>query len=541
MYLYWPLSILAHLYRLGLAAMDYLRSSQTPVVTAISAIVIFLFSLFLISTRVLRNKSKKRSAPEAGGAWPVVGHLHLLGGPEPAHRVLGGMADKYGPIFTIKMGVHRALVVSNWETAKECLATNDKIFANRPKTVAMELLGYNFSMIGFSPYGPYWRQARKIATLELLSNHRLEKLKHVRESETKTSVKELYERWSKNKSSSSNKVLMEMKRWFGDVTLNVILRLVVGKRCSEGDEWKDELITFFEWSGKFLVSDALPFLRWLDIGGDEKSMKKTAKELDLVVQGWLEEHKKKRASGEVKEDEDFMDVMLTILQDEAQLFPSRDVDTINKAICLTIILAASDTTMVTLTWTLTLLLNHHNILKKAQNELNTQVGSERQVNETDLKNLVYLQAILKETMRLYPAGPLSIPHESMQDCIITGYHVPVHTRLLVNLWKIHHDPNVWSNPYEFQPERFLTTHKDIDVRGQNYEYMPFSSGRRMCPGVSFALQVMQLTLASLLHGFDLETTSDGPIDTSEGIGLTYVKASPLEVFLSPRLSPSLYG
>ncbi|KAL5777889.1 hypothetical protein ACOSP7_010815 [Xanthoceras sorbifolium] len=433
MFLYWPSSILAHPYRLGLAAMDYLRTSQTVAVTAISAIVIFLFSLFLISTRMLRNKSKKRSAPEVGGAWPVVGHLHLLGGPEPPHRVLGDMADKYGPIFTIKMGVHRVLVVSNWEIAKECFTTNDKVFANRPKTVAMELLGYNFSMIGFSPYGPYWRQVRKIATLELLSNHRLEKLKHVRESETKTSVKELYERWSKNKSNSSNKVLMEMKRWFGDVTVNVILKLVVGKRCSKGDGWKDELITFFEWSGKFLVSDALPFLRWLDIGGDEKSMKKTSKELDIVVQGWLEEHKKKRASGEVNEDEDFMDVMLTILQDEANLFPGRDVDTINKATCLAMILAASDTTAVTLTWALTLLLNHRDILKKAQNELHTQVGLERQVNEADIKNLVYLQAILKETMRLYTAVPLSIAHESMEDCTINGYYVPAQTRLFVNL------------------------------------------------------------------------------------------------------------
>ncbi|TXG52315.1 hypothetical protein EZV62_021484 [Acer yangbiense] len=279
--------------------MEFLPSSQTAAVTAVSAFVIFVFSLFFISTKVIRKRSKKRTAPEAGGAWPVIGHLHLLGGPEPAHRVLGNMADKYGPIFTVKMGVHQVLVVSDWEIAKECLTTNDKVFANRPKTIAMELLGYNYSMFGFSPYGPYWRQSRKTTTLELLSNHRLEKLKHVRESEMRTSVKELYDTWSKNKGSGSNKVLV--------------------------DRGYEEM---------FLVSDALPFLRWLDIGGYEKSMKKTAKELDIVVQGWLEEHKKKRASGEAKEDEDFMDVMITILQDDPQLFPGRDADTVNKATCL---------------------------------------------------------------------------------------------------------------------------------------------------------------------------------------------------------------
>ncbi|KAJ0025697.1 hypothetical protein Pint_08879 [Pistacia integerrima] len=287
------------------------------------------------------------------------------------------MADKYGPIFTVKMGVHQALVVSNWETAKECLTTHDQIFANRPKAMAMELLGYNFAMIGFSPYGLYWRQVRKILTLEVLSNHRLEKLKHVRASEVKTSLKELYELWMQNKSSDSNKVLVEMKRWLGDITLNIILKIVVGKRCTsqEGEvsnAWKEELTNFFAFIGKFLVSDALPFLRWLDIGGDERSMKKTAKEIEIVAQKWLEEHKRKRLSSEKKEEEDFMDVMLSILDNADDEFPGRDADTINKATFLSLILAATDTTTVTLTWALSLLLNNRHVLKKAQNELDVK-------------------------------------------------------------------------------------------------------------------------------------------------------------------------
>ena len=205
-------------------------------------------------------------------------------------------------------------------------------------------------------------------------------------------------------------------------------------------------------------------------------------------------------------------------------------------------MAASDTTTVTLTWTLSQLLNNHDVLKKAQQELDTFIGRERLPNESDMKNLVYLQAIIKETLRLNPAAPLSVPHESLEDCTVGGYHVPAGTRLLVNVWKIHRDPRIWSSDsHEFKPERFLTTHKDFDVRGNNHEYTPFSSGRRMCPGVSFALQVLQLTLASLIHGFDFETQSNEAVDTSEGIGLTYVKASPLEVLLSPRLSPSLYA
>ena len=231
------------------AAMDILGSSQTSTVAAILiTLLLILYTSLSVSRNLLRKytSKKKRGAPEAGGAWPVIGHLHLLGGPEPPHRVLGCMADKYGPIFTIKMGINRALVVSNWEMAKECLTTHDKVFASRPKTLAMEILGYNFSMFGFSPYGSYWRETRKIATLELLSNHRLEKLKQVREYELKTCLKELYQLWDNNK-STNKMLLVEMKRWLADSIRNVVLRIIVGKGCNsmDSEEWKELLRRFF--------------------------------------------------------------------------------------------------------------------------------------------------------------------------------------------------------------------------------------------------------------------------------------------------------
>jgi hypothetical protein len=203
-------------------------------------------------------------------------------------------------------------------------------------------------------------------------------------------------------------------------------------------------------------------------------------------------------------------------------------------------LGGHDTTFVTLTWALSLILNNREVLGKAQDELDIQVGKHRQVDETDIKNLVYLQAIVKETMRLYPAAPLSAPRQAMEDCTVAGFHIPAGTRLLVNLWKLHRDPNIWSHPLEFQPERFLKEHANLDVRGQDFEYVPFGSGRRMCPGISLALQVLHLTLARLLHGFEMGTVSDALIDMSEGPGITIPKETPLEVILRPRLHSSLY-
>ncbi|KAB2076072.1 hypothetical protein ES319_A06G015200v1 [Gossypium barbadense] len=311
--------------------MDYFHSvTATSIVAIIAFPLLFLFPFLWISRR---NTNSKKTAPEAGGAWPIIGHLRVLGGPQPPHISLGKMADKYGRMFTIKLGVRRALVVSSWDIAKECLTIHDKAFATRPKVVAMEVLGYNNAMIATAPYGPYWRQMRKFATIELLSNHRLNLLKHVRESEVKTSLHQLYQLWNKKKSSSGDKVLVEMRRWFRDVTLNVILMMVVGKRIPnsyegvETVEWKNLVHEFFELAGKFVVADALPFLRWLDIGGEEKRMKKVSKELDQLVEGWLREHREKIAENEANSEEDFMGVMLSKLRDVEQ----HDANTINKA------------------------------------------------------------------------------------------------------------------------------------------------------------------------------------------------------------------
>ncbi|KAK9280973.1 hypothetical protein L1049_003864 [Liquidambar formosana] len=513
--------------------MEFLLSFPTAALVG-GIFVSLVFSYYLL----WKPKSgQKRTAPEAAGAWPVMGHLHLFRGSQIPYKTLAAMADKYGPIFAIKIGVHRTIVVSNWEIAEECFTTNDRVLANRPKSIAVEHLGYNYAMFGLSLYGPYWLELRKIAMVEILSNHWVELLGHIRQSEIKTSIKEIYKQWiENNQKSGTDKVFVEMKKWFGDVTFNVILKMVLGKRYSGEEEggvrFKKAIREWFEYLGMFLVSDALPFLRWLDLGGHERAMKRIAKEMDNLLESSLEEHKQKRISGVVKGDQDFMDVMLSILPEDLYGY---DSDTINKATCLVLLSGAADTTMVTLTWALTLLLNNRHVLKKAQEELDIHVGRERQVEESDLKNLVYLRAILKETLRLYPAAPL-LPRESTEDCTLGGYHVPKGTRVLVNLPKIHRDPRVWLDPCEFRPERFLTMHRDIDVEGQNFELIPFGSGRRMCPGMDLALQVMQLTLASLLHGFEFATITNEPVDMSENPGQTNLKITPLDVLLTPRLS-----
>ncbi|KAM7514175.1 hypothetical protein LguiA_003758 [Lonicera macranthoides] len=517
-----------------------------PNTTTIAGAFAIVLVFYYLSTKH-KNSKIKLPPPQAAGAWPIIGHLHLLGGPRLPHITLGAIADKCGPIFTIWLGVHRAVVVSDWEVAKELFTTYDVVVSSRPKFLAAKHLGYDSAMFGFSPYGPYWRELRKITSLELLSSRRLELLKKVRVSETEISIKELYKLWTEKKNDSGH-VVVEMKQWFGDLTLNVVVRMVAGKRYfgdntdpneeKEARKCQKTMRNFFYFLGLFLVSDNIPFLRFLDLGGHEKAMKKTSEEMDILMEKWMEEHHQNRDSGEVNHEQDFMDVMMAAVEDVD--FCGFDKDTIIKSTCVGLIAGGSDTPTVMLCWVLSLLLNNRSVLKLAQEELDTHVGRERQVNESDINNLVYIQAIVKETLRLYPAGPLGGLREFTEDCTVGGYHVPKGTRLMLNMWKLQRDPQVWSDPSKFKPERFLTTHKDVDVKGQHFELIPFGAGRRICPGMAFGIQILHLVLATLLHSFEISTPSNAPVDMTESAGLTNLKATPLDVLLAPRLASHLY-
>ncbi|CAN1147231.1 Cytochrome P450 82A3 [Linum perenne] len=533
-----------------LLQMDWLLVQSISTTSLLLVSILIFFSYKYIIKNLSRSESNASTPPEASGAWPVIGHLLVLAGRELPHKSLGALADKHGPIFRLRLGVRQVVVISSWEIAKEIFTTHDMSVSSRPPITASRLLGYNFILFAFSPYGPYWREMRKLSVLELLSNRRLQLLKHVRGFELATSLRELHARVS----SSGGPV--ELKQWVSDLTLNSVLQMVVGKRgcgSTSARRMQKAVRMLFRYLGQFVVRDAFPLLGWADLGGYEKEMKKVAAEMDLILDEWLHEHKRKRDhrgrgrdrdrdrdDGGEAEEEDFMDVLLS-LRDEGEDFSGYDSDTVIKSTCLAMIAAGTDTTTVTVTWAISLLLNNRQALNNVQKELNQVVSKERILpNDDELTKLVYLQAVVKETLRLYPAAPLSSPRQFIANCNIGGYQVPEGTWLIVNLWKIHTDPRVWADPLEFQPERFMTTHSHVDVKGKDYELMPFGSGRRGCPGVNFGVQMVHSTLATLLHGFDVSTEDNVEVDMTESFGLTNAKATPLRVFLSPRLSSDLF-
>nr|XP_043636866.1 dimethylnonatriene synthase-like [Erigeron canadensis] len=512
----------------------------------------FMLLLFLITygqkirKRNNTKKSFKLEAPEPKGRLPIIGHLHFLRGKVPLGRRLGKLADDYGSVYSLRLGSRRALVLSSWQMVKDCFTTNDKNFSTRPNLAISRHMLYDNADFAFAPYGQYWREIRKLVTSQLFTSQCVEKFTKVRESEVKNSINELFLMCTRNEKQTS---VVKMDNWFEHITFNILIRILVGKRFYNGynDESNQEDSRINEAIkkglyiiGVFVVSDFFPSLEWMDIGGHVQAMKQVAKDVDSVVEKWLDEHIEQRNECDNSNKEaDFMDMMLKNLPKDVKFF-GRDREIIIKATTMILTLTGSESTALTMTWVISLLLNNPDILKAAQKELDIHVGREKWVDESDMKNLKYLQAIVKETLRLYPPGPLAAPHEAIEDCYVKGYHVPKGTRLIVNVWKLHRDPQVWSDPNEFRPERFLEEHMQVNYQGQNFEYIPFGTGRRMCPATTFALHGVHLTLARLLQGFHLSTTMGKPVDMTEGLGLALPKVKPLEVTITPRLSPELY-
>ncbi|KAL5080132.1 hypothetical protein RYX36_008553, partial [Vicia faba] len=259
-------------------------------------------------------------------------------------------------------------------------------------------------MFTLAPYGPYWREARRITTLEILSIRRLGQLEHFRVREVRRSIKELYNVWcSKENNNSSNYMMVEMKQWFAQLSSNIVLPMLVGKRYfgatsvldkEKAQKYIHNMKEMLHLVGVFTVGDAIPFLKWFDFGGHVKAMKKTYKEMDKILGELLEEHrshiKNLSENDDVDPDhQDFMDVMLSLL--DGTKIEEFDSDTTIKGTTLALIAGGVETTSGTLTWAISLLLKNPHVMKKAKEELNIHVEKERCVEVSDIKNLIYLQ------------------------------------------------------------------------------------------------------------------------------------------------------
>ncbi|KAL3834956.1 hypothetical protein ACJIZ3_009692 [Penstemon smallii] len=492
---------------------------------AVLLLLLVAFFLYLLHKLLLGHK---KLLPPGPIALPIFGHFHLLG--NNPHQDLYKLAQKHGPIMYMRFGFVPTIVVSSPSAAELVLKTHDLVFANRPHNEAAKYVGYEQRGITFGRYGPYWRNMRKLCTLELLSQLRINQFHSMRKLELHLLVSSL-------KKDSSE--IVDVSARVSNLTADMICLMVFGRKYGDkdmGDKgFKAVVMEVLEVAAKFNLGDYFPYLGLLDLQGLTRRMKGLSKIFDRFLEKIIHDHVLNNNKFQnKKEARDFVDTMMEILESgEAGFeFGRQHI----KALLLDLFVAGMDTSATAVEWALSELIRHPTVMKKLQKELEDVVGMDHMVEESHLDGLEYLDCVIKEIMRLHPVAPLLLPHESMEDCVLDGFHVPKGSRIIVNVFAIGRDPETWVEPEKFLPERFIGS--SIDVRGRDFQLLPFGSGRRGCPGLQLGLLVVRLVVAQLVHCFDWELPNGMlpcELDMSEHFGIVTARSKHLMAIPTYRL------
>nr|A0A2Z5D852.1 RecName: Full=5-OH-xanthotoxin synthase; AltName: Full=Cytochrome P450 CYP71AZ6 [Pastinaca sativa]AXB38863.1 cytochrome P450 CYP71AZ6 [Pastinaca sativa] len=495
-------------------------------------VVIFLVLAFPIASVYLLFYHKKRvgglSSPPGPRGLPFIGNFFQLYKAPCIHEYLWNLSKKYGSLMTLHMGSVPILVVSSPKMAKEVLKTQDLIYCSRPRMTGMRKLSYDGLDVAFSTYSEHWRHVRKLCTLELFTQKRAQlcfRLVHEQE------VSRMIVRLSETAAASKDVNAFEC---FSNLSTSIISRVAFGKRYDEDGIGKERLQRMLSEIDAMLagifVSDFFPMFGWIDrLSGMRARLDRTFKEMDMFYEELIDEHLKPNRPESPTED--LIDVMLKNKGSSCLL----TMDSI-KAILLNVFNGGTGTSATLLVWAMTALMRNQGVMKKAQEDIRRVIGRKGNVDEDDIQNLSYLRAVVKETMRLYPTGPLLIPRETMESSIIGEdkdhmYMIKPKTLVYVSMWAIGRDPEIWKNPMEFVPERFLER-PDLNYKGQQFEYIPFGAGRRICAGIHLGVTTVELALANLLYTFDWEPpagTRFEDIDDETLNGLTLQKKNALYI------------
>lgn len=387
--------------------------------------------------------------------------------------------------------------------------------------------------MAFTEYGPYWRTLRKLCTSQLLSASKIESFAALRREAVRLLVESL------RKSSAASEIV-DLSQKLGEISADISCGMILGRNKGHSYRLKELVHEALCLMGTFNIADYVPFLEPFDLQGLRRSMKNLSQEIDEVLDRIIMEHERVETVQQVPY-KDFVDILLSLIdqpmnpQDQHVYFIDR---TTIKAILVDLTVASFDTSATSIDWALSELLKNPRVMQKLQSELETSIGMDQIVEEKDLGKLQYLDMVVKESFRLHPVAPFLIPRESMEDVTIEGYYIPKKSQVLVNTWSIGRDPSIWSeNAEDFYPERFIGT--NLGVRGQDFQLLPFGSGRRGCPGMQLGLTTVHLVLAQLVHCFNWEIPigiEDRDIDMNEKLfGLSMGRANHLLARPSIRL------
>ncbi|KAM0907005.1 hypothetical protein ACQ4PT_016411 [Festuca glaucescens] len=481
-------------------ALHWLLSSflQTPPHPALS----FLLSAFLVvAIAAVAGKRGASNAPPGPAAVPVFGNWLQVGN-DLNHRLLARLSARYGPVFRLRLGVRNLVVVSDPRLATEVLHTQGVEFGSRPRNVVFDIFTANGSDMVFTEYGDHWRRMRRVMTLPFFTARVVQQYRAMWEAEMDHVVSDL------RADGAARGAGVVVRRRLQLMLYNIMYRMMFDARFESVDDPMFVQATRFNsersrlaQSFEYNYGDFIPILRPFLRGYLNKCRDLQTRRLAFFNTNYVE---KRRKVMDTPGDKDKLRCAIDHVlaaEKSGEITPENVIYIVEN-----INVAAIETTLWSIEWALAEVVNHPDVQRKVRGEIKDVLGDDEPITESNIGRLPYLQAVIKETLRLHCPIPLLVPHMNLEDAKLGGYAIPKGSKVVVNAWWLSNNPELWEKPEEFRPERFLGEESSVDAAvgsKVDFRFLPFGMGRRSCPGIILALPILALIVGKLVRSFEM--------------------------------------
>ncbi|XP_033639373.1 cytochrome P450 2J6-like [Asterias rubens] len=505
---------------------SYLIAMDDSISVGFHTLLLFAVTFLLVLTAVRQYRRRPKNLPPGPWGLPIIGSLLSLG--TNPHLTFLEMTKTYGKVFRMNLAGQRVVVVNGFEAVREALVKNASAFAGRPKMALFHELTEGQGIVT-SDYGPVWREQRRF-TLQTLRNFGFGK----RSFETKI-TEEIHHMLAAFREKGSE--AFQADHILEISASNVVSSLNFGRRFDYKDPQfqllVDMIYRFSEIGTNAAAANFFPFLIKLPLP-NIREMFHISDIIESFLMGIINQHKE---TYDPKAKRDFIDAYLGEIARRQQESPSDDATSASFTekylyhILNDLIFAGTETMSSTLRWALLYMIVFPDVQEKIQAELDSVLEKDQLPSIEDRQNLPYTEATLMEVQRMANITALPYPHKTTEDTELCGFSIPKDTPIYINLYSVHIDPTQWVEPEKFRPERFLGENGKVQNRPA---LMPFSAGRRACPGENLAKMELFLFFSSMLHAFKISAAPENPqpsIEKHYGISLN---PSPFKICTTPR-------
>ncbi|XP_006647335.2 ent-isokaurene C2/C3-hydroxylase-like [Oryza brachyantha] len=496
------------------------------------ALALGLPVLVVVLSKLISSAVKPRpNLPPGPWTLPVIGSIHHLARNPNTHRALRSLSEKHGPLMQLWLGEVPAVVASTPEAAQEILRNQDVKFSDRNVSTTVAAISFNASDIFFSPYSERWRHLRRIFTQELLTTPRVRSFQGIREDEVGRLLRQVA-------ASADAGVPVNLTDRIGELVNDIVVRCSIGSRCKYRDEFLDAMNTVKTQLVWLTLGDLFPSSKLARmLSSAPRKGLASRKTMERIIGEIVEEHKDQmddpaQAAGK----DSFVDVLIRLQKEGGTPIPI--TNEVIVVLLFDMFSGGGETSSTVLVWIMAELMRSPRVMAKVQAEVRQALQGKATVTEDDIAGLKYLKMVIKETLRLHSPAPLLVPHRCREACKVMGYDVLEGSCVFVNVWAMGRDPKYWEDAEEFKPERFQNT--DIDYKGNDFMFLPFGAGRRICPGINLGVANMELPLASLLYHFDWKLPNQmapKDLDMQETPGMVAAKLTNLDIIPVTHVAP----